>query len=453
MTTKIKTPTTSDYIKDTSRDYSIYVCESRAIPSVADGQKDGPRKALWLMRSRSDKIKTVSLAGEMISSGLYVHGDASASSSISMLAAPFVNNVPLLEGIGAFGTRVAPVEGIGAPRYTYVKRAKAADLLLFKDLDIVPLTDNYDGSVKEPEHFLPLIPLVLLNGVSGIAVGWSTEILPRNLKKLIAATQQALDGKEPKGLEPHFDYLDVTVKNLEPNVWEFTGKVEIVNTSTVKIAELPPNLTLENFRKRLVKMEEEDKIVTFVDDSTKVIDIKITFKRGELKGWTEADVIEFFKLRQRATERIVVVDWNGTSIRQYDSAETLVKEFVEWRLKWYTTRYDKMLADDSYELKYWQGIKACFDGKLPERLSKKANKADVETDVDTLTAKIGLDASQIDKIVSLPTYRWALDFLTVAKENIARLQGNIKEYKAILKSPTRLREIYKTELEELKKLK
>jgi DNA gyrase/topoisomerase IV subunit A len=453
MTTKTKIPTTSDYIKDTSRDYSIYVCEQRAIPNVSDGLKDSQRKALWTIRNKSEKIKTISLAGEMISGGLYLAGDASAGMAISMLAAPFVNNVTLLDGIGAFGTRVAPVEGIGAFRYTYVKKNKSSEMLLYKDLDIVPVKDNYDGSTKQPEHFLPLIPLVLLNGVSGIAVGWSTDIMPRNLKKLVAATQQALDGKEPKGLEPSFDYLDVSVKNLEPNVWEFTGKVEIVNTSLVKITELPPNLTLENFRKRLVKMEEEDKIVTFIDDSTKVIDIRVTFKRGELKGWTESDLIEFFKLRQRATERIVVIDWNGTSIRQYASAETLVKEFVEWRLKWYSTRYEKMLEDDSYELKYWQGIKACFDGKLPERLSKKANKAEVESDVDTLTTKIGLDASQIDKIVSLPTFKWAIDFLAVAKENIARLQGNIKEHKAILKSPVRLREIYKSELDDLKKIK
>jgi DNA gyrase/topoisomerase IV subunit A len=453
MTTKKTSTPTSDYIKDTSREYSIYVCESRAIPSVADGQKDGPRKALWLMRTRSDKIKTVSLAGEMISSGLYVHGDASASDSISALAAPFLNNVPLFEGIGAFGTRVAPKEGIGAPRYTYVKRAKAAEMLLYKDLDIVPLTDNYDGSVKEPEHFLPLIPLVLLNGVQGIAVGWSTNILPRNLKKLVAATQQVLDGKEPKGLEPYYDYLNVSVHNLEPNVWEFTGRAEIINTSQVKITELPPGMTLDSFRKRLVKMEEEDKIVTFIDDSTKVIDIKVTFKRGELKGWTEDDIINYFKLRQRETERIVVVDWNGTSIRQYDSAETLVKEFVEWRLKWYAKRYEKMLDDDNYELKYWQGVKACFDAKLPERLSKKTDKADIESDVSTITTSVGLDASQIDKIVSLPTYRWAKDFLVTVKDNISRLQANVKDYKAILKSPDRIKEIYKQELEELKKLK
>ena len=123
--------TASNYILDTSREYSVYVCENRAIPKVADGLKDGPRKALWLMRNKSEKIKTVSMSGEMISSGLYLHGDASASGAISMLAAPYCNNIPLIEGIGAFGTRVAPVEGIGAPRYTYVKKNKAADMLLY----------------------------------------------------------------------------------------------------------------------------------------------------------------------------------------------------------------------------------------------------------------------------------------------------------------------------------
>lgn len=447
------TPTTSDYIKDSSREYSVYVCENRAIPKVADGMKDGPRKAMWLMKSRADKIKTVSLAGEMISSGLYLHGDKSAADSISMLAAPYVNNVPMLEGIGSFGTRVAPVEGIGAPRYTYVKKNRASDLLLFQDLDVVPLKDNYDGSNKEPQHFLPLIPLVLLNGTEGIAVGWSTSILPRNLKKLITATQQALEGKEPKGLEPSFDYLNVQVKNLEPNVWQFSGRVEIVDTSTCRITELPPGLNLEGMKKRLNKLEEEGKIHTYTDKSTSVINIIVKFKRGEIKNWTEDDAINFFKLREKSTERIVVVDWNGSRIRQYENASQVVKEFVQWRLGWYTTRYQKMQDDDSYELKYWQGIKACFDDKLPERIGKKADKEAIMTEIDSITSSIGLDATQLDRIVSLPTYRWAKDFLATVKENIARLQGNIKEYKAILKSPARIKEIYAAELEELKKLK
>ena len=450
---EVQATPSSDYVKDTSREYSIYVCENRAIPKVADGLKDGPRKALWLMRTKSDKIKTVSMSGEMISSGLYLHGDASASGAISMLAAPYVNNVPLIDGIGSFGTRVAPVEGIGAPRYTYVKKNKASDALLYRDLAVVPLKDNYDGSVKEPCHFLPIIPLVLLNGVSGLAVGWSTEILPRNLKKLIAATQAALDGKEPKGLEPSYDYLDVVVKQLEDNVWEFSGRAEIVDTSTVRIKELPPGINLEAFRKRLNKMEEDDKIQGYTDKSTDVINVLVKFKRGAIAEWTEDMAVDFFKIRQRVTERIVVIDWNGQSIRQFDSAATVVKEFVQWRLNWYSNRYQKMLDDDQYELKYWQGLKACFDDKLPERLIKKANKDAILADVVGITGAIGLDDSQLDKIVGLPTYKWAKDFYTEIKENISRLTANIKEYKATLKSPDTLKGIFQSELDELKKFK
>lgn len=454
MTTKTTTNqiTASQYLDETSREYSIYVCSNRAIPNVTDGLKDSQRKALWTIRNKNEKIKTISLAGEMISSGLYLAGDVSASGAASMLAAPFVNNIPLIDGIGAFGTRVAPVEGIGAPRYTYLKKSKTTESLVYPDIDIVPLIDNYDGSTKQPETFLPIIPMVLLNGVQGIAVGWATNILPRNLKKLVIATQAAIDGKPIKGLEPSYDYLNCGVSFIEGNSWEFTGKVDIVNTTTVRITELPPGLSLDAFRKRLIKMEEEDRIVTFVDNSTKVIDIVVNFRRADIKGWTEQDFIAYFKLRQKETENIVVLDWTGKAIKQYIDTEQLVKDFVEWRLGWYVKRYQKFVADDEYELKYWQGLKACFDDKLPERFAKKKDKADLETDVATVTQKIGLDAYQIDKIVSLPGYRWVADYLSIVKENIVRLQGQIKENKAILKSKDRIKEIYKSELDALKKI-
>lgn len=448
-----KTIPTSDYLLDTSKEYAMYVCENRAIPKAADGLKDSTRKALWLMRTKSEKIKTISLAGEMISSGLYLHGDASAAGAVSMLAAPYVNNITLLEGIGTFGTRTAPVDGIAAPRYTYVKKNMASERIVYPDLAIVPTKENYDGSTREPVHFLPLVPLILLNGVSGIAVGWSTEILPRSLPSLINATRDALLGKTVKEIKPAYDYLDVTVSNLGPNMWTFTGKVELTDTSTVTITELPPGLNLESMKKRLNALEDEGRIQTYTDKSTDRINIIVKFKRGEVKNWTEEDAINFFKIREKATERIVAIDWNNTRIRQFESAEQLVKEFAEWRLGWYKNRYDKLVADDSYELKYWQAIKACFDDKLPERLSKKANKAEVMTDVQNITASIGVDETQIEKIVNLPTYKWAKDFLQDVKENIARLQSNIKDNKSIGASRDKMRDIYLEELDTLKKVK
>ena len=292
--------TTTDFIKDTSRAYSIYVCQSRGIPSVSDGLKDAQRKALFVMKSQSDKIKTISLAGRLISENIYLHGDAAACDTISLMAAPYCNNIPLLSGIGAFGTRVGPTDW-GAPRYTYVKKNTYTESLIYPDYDIIPLKENYDGSVLEPKHFLPLIPLVLLNGVSGIAVGWSTEILPRGLSGLIDATIAAIDGKKKlPDLLPTYEYLQTTVRGIGDNAYEFTGKV-VIDGSTVIVTELPPDLSPEKFKARLNKMEDEEQIQTYVDRSTKDIKIEVRFKRGTINGWTEAKAIEFLKLKSKTT--------------------------------------------------------------------------------------------------------------------------------------------------------
>lgn len=440
----------SEYILDTSREYSIYVCESRAIPKASDGLKDGQRKALWLMRTRGDKIKTVSLAGEMISSGLYLHGDKSASDTISLLAAPYCNNLPLLEGIGNFGTRVSPVEGIGAPRYTYVKRGKATNKLVFQDLDIVPLKDNYDGSTQEPVTFLPIIPIILLNGISGIAVGWSTEILPRNLSDIITATIAAIDNKKVKRLIPNYDYFNLDVIDLDEGVWEFTGKVDILNTSEVRITELPPDTTLDKFKKRLMQYEADDKINDWTDRSTDHINIEVKFKRGALKGWTDQKAIDFFKLKTKKTERIVVVDWDNKAIRQYETAEELVKDFVSWRFGYYVLRYQTFLENTSYELKYWLGVKACFDANLPSQLLKMKDKAAIKASVNKITVGIGLDDNQLEKITSVPTYRWAKDVLQHCKDKIKELKDLEKEYKQLLKNPDGIKVIFKNEVLALK---
>jgi len=216
----------------------------------------------------------------MISSGLYLHGDQSANGTISLLAAPYTNNIPYIEGTGTFGTRVAPVEGIGAPRYTYVGKNIVTEKLIYPDLSIVPLKDNYDGSTKEPGTFLPILPIILLNGISGIAVGWSTVILPRNIRDIINATVAAIDGKKVKRLIPSYDFLNADVEHLGGNSWVFIGKVELIDRSKLKIKELPPDLTLDKFKNRLVQMEEDGKIRDFIDRSTNKIDIEIKFKRG-----------------------------------------------------------------------------------------------------------------------------------------------------------------------------
>ena len=450
-----KALTPSNFILRDSREYAIYVCSTRAIPFVPDGLKNGQRIALWLLRNRAEKLKTFALSGQMGFERLYVHGEVSANNAINLLAAPYKNNVPLIEGLGQFGSRTAPVDGIGAPRYTDVRRSKAAEAFLYRDLDLVPLEDNYDGSNKQPVHLLPIIPTVLLNGVSGVAVGWSTEILPRSLKSLIAATQEALAGKDVKQLVPHFERYDLGVKSTGTNQWEFTGKVTILDTSTVQITELPPGEKIENFRSKLIKMEEADTIAGFTDRSTDCIDITVKFKRGAIKAWTVDQAVKFFKLHEKVTERIVVIDWNRDGIKTYKTAEELVVDFVAWRLNWYTKRFEKKVKDTSYELTYWLALEALFKAGFTKRLGTFADRSAVEADVTGVVtkAKIKLDDAQLDRVVNLPTYRWTKEFEAKIGEKIAELKANIFEYEAILASPSKLKDVYNGELEELKKLK
>jgi DNA gyrase/topoisomerase IV subunit A len=440
----------SDFIKATSRDYSIYVCQSRGIPSVCDGLKDAQRKALFIIKSKGEKIKTVSLAGEMISSNIYLHGDASAAETLSLMAALYCNNIPFLHGIGAFGTKVGPTDW-GAPRYTYLKKYNMTEALIYPDYDIIPLKENYDGSVLEPKNFLPLIPLVLLNGISGIAVGWSTDILPRTLEDLIDATVKAIDGKKIETITPRYDYLDCGVRNLGGNAWEFTGKVRF-DGNTIWVEELPPDLSLEKFKARLNQMEDEEKIQTYIDRSTKEIKIEIKFKRGVITDWTTDKAIDYLKLRSKTTERIVVLDWDGNNIKQYETAEQLIKEFVEWRLGWYSVRYKKMVDDLTYDLNFNLALKACFDKGLPAFLPKAQDKAGVVDKIIDFTKGIKIDDDQTQRIAGLPSYRWAKDSYDDIVKKIQELTDTIAEYQAILADPKKQRDIYKKEVQSLKKL-
>lgn len=446
---------TTDFLLKGSKEYSLYVTMQRAIPHVGDGLKPSQRIALWLLRNKSEKIKTVGLGGMMASERLYVHGDASANDAIGKLAAPFKNNVPLIEGLGSFGSRVKPVDGIGAPRYTEVRRTKAALAFLYNDLPIVPMKENYDGSNMQPVHFLPLIPIVLLNGVSGVAVGYSTSILPRAFQDIVKACIDALKGRKIKEMVPHFERYDVGVRNIGPSKWELTGKAQIKDTSTIVVTELPPNMDLEDFKEHLISMEDSNEISNFNDNSSDAISVEVQMKRGSIKGWTPDKAVDFLKIREKVTERIIVVDWNSDRIATYGDPAQLVKDFVKWRLAYYEQRYERYLGDAQYELQYWRLLAALFKGGFTAKLGKFKDRASMEAEVTKIakSAKIAVDDSQIDRAVSIATYRWTKTFEAEVDQRIKELEAQVKDYTEILASPDRRKDIYISELEELKNLK
>lgn len=444
----------STYLNDSSREYSMYVAENRGIPSVWDGLKDGQRKALYVLQKRAGEIKTISLAGEMISRNIYVHGDAAAADSIGKLAAPYQNNLPLIKGIGNFGTKTSPGE-IAAARYTYVKKNNVTDNIVYPDSNIAPMMDNYDGSAQSPQHYLPLIPTVLLNGISGMAPGFSTDILPRSAADLIQATLDVLDLKMPTTLAPSYEYTGGDVVSTGPNKWAFYGELDIIDNQTVLITELCPGTTHEKFILSLDKMEDDKTIRDYHDQTKDQIDITVRFPRGFIDGWNERDVLNFLGLIKNTTERIVVVDWDCKTIKPYDTAEEVVIHFVQKRFDYYIKRYQKLQDDSEFELNFWKLLKACYDGDLPGQLKDFKNKAALVEAIAAIAVAMKSVATteQVDRIASLPSYRWAKDEYKKIKDKIKEIKGENTHYKDMLADTNKIWAVYRNEVAALQTIK
>ena len=229
----------SEYVNEQRREYSLYVLQMRAIPSIADGLKAAGRRVLWTAKD-GKKYKSATLAGATMP----IHPHASPEGAINTLAAPYGNNIPLLHGDGAFGTLLNPT-AYGAARYTSVKVSEFTKDVVFKDIELVPMQDNYDGTLEEPVHFLPLVPISLLNPSEGIAVGFASNILPRALEDIIDDQIKHLQNQRIKEQWPGFYPTSSVVEHVEGNKWEFFGESEQVNATTLRITQLADGASLD----------------------------------------------------------------------------------------------------------------------------------------------------------------------------------------------------------------
>lgn len=152
----------------------------RNIPSVIDGLKPGQRKVLFacLRRNLVQEMKVAQLAGYVSETTAYHHGEASLYSTIINMASDYVgsNNVPLLLPIGQFGTRLEGGKDAASPRYIFTKLNPITRLIYMKEDEPLLQYCSDDGVPIEPVYFVPIIPMVLVNGVEGVGTGWSTKV-------------------------------------------------------------------------------------------------------------------------------------------------------------------------------------------------------------------------------------------------------------------------------------
>jgi topoisomerase-4 subunit A len=174
-------------------EYAISVVKGRALPDVCDGQKPVQRRILYAMRqmglSHGNKhVKSARVVGDVLGK-YHPHGDSSAYEAMVRLAQDFSLRYPLVDGQGNFGSRDG--DNAAAMRYTETRLTPLADLLLSElDMGTVDFVPNYDGAFQEPAMLPARLPMVLLNGASGIAVGMATEIPSHNLREVASAAVQ-----------------------------------------------------------------------------------------------------------------------------------------------------------------------------------------------------------------------------------------------------------------------
>ncbi len=178
--------------------YAMSVVKGRALPSVEDGQKPVQRRILFTMRemgNRSDTPhkKSARIVGDVIGK-YHPHGDVAVYEAAVRMAQDFTLRYPLIDGQGNFGSRDG--DSPAAYRYTEVRLTPFAEHVLLSELDrgTVEFADNYDGTQQEPKLLPARLPVMLLNGASGIAVGMATEIAPHNLKEVAEACALTLEG-------------------------------------------------------------------------------------------------------------------------------------------------------------------------------------------------------------------------------------------------------------------
>jgi topoisomerase-4 subunit A len=191
--------TLAQYAERAYLDYAVSVVKGRALPDVCDGQKPVQRRILYAMSEMglgptAKPVKSARVVGDVLGK-FHPHGDVAAYDALVRMAQSFTLRYPLIDGQGNFGSRDG--DGAAAMRYTEARLTPYAKLLLDElDQGTVDFTANYDGSTEEPVLLPARLPMVLLNGASGIAVGMATEIPPHNLREVAAAAVALL--KNPR---------------------------------------------------------------------------------------------------------------------------------------------------------------------------------------------------------------------------------------------------------------
>ena len=338
--------------------FSKYDCE-RSIPNMVDGLKTSQRKVLFsaFKRRMTSEIKVAQFSGYVSEHSAYHHGEASLNGAIIKMAQDFVgsNNIHLLQPNGQFGTRLQGGDDAASERYIFTQLNPLARLL-FPEIDDSVLSHiNDDGVIVEPEYYVPILPFCLVNGVSGIGTGFSSDIPSYNPMVLVEYLKAKLANLQTEHIEfiPYYEGFKGTVTKVAENKFMVRGKYEKMGEDKIRITELPIGTWTMPYLKYLEDLldgtvdKDGKKVVPILKDVTNlstelVVDILVQFPKGKL---STIDVESVLKLTTTVSTTNMHLFDADCKLHKYLSIQEIIDDFFVTRLKTFQLRKEAQLKD------------------------------------------------------------------------------------------------------------
>lgn len=450
--------------------FSKYDCD-RSIPNLLDGLKTSQRKILYtaFKRNLTTEIKVAQFSGSVSEISCYHHGENSLNGAIVGMAQDFVgsNNINLLEPKGQFGTRLQGGSDSASERYIHTNLNKLTrNIFTDKDDGILEYIDD-DGTLVEPRYYVPIIPMILVNGSKGIGTGFSTDIMCYNPLTIIDYLENSLnDNIEKPDITPYYKNFKGSIIKLTESKWLFKGCYERTGKKEIRVTELPIGLWTDDYKKYIEELIDGNKTTTkgkkktvivkdYNDMSTDiVVDVTIIFssenKLDELiNKKIDDNSNELEKLLRlyttKTTTNMHLFDENE-KLKKFKTPMEIIDHYIDIRLNTYVKRKKYLIKLLEHETKILinkvKFIKELLNNTLDLRNKKKIDICEMlkNKDYDIID-----DDSEFKYLIRLP-----MD--SVSEENIEILEKNkdikVKELNKLIK--TKEKDIWLSELTILK---
>lgn len=475
----IKKININDEMQQSYLDYAMSVIVSRALPDARDGLKPVQRRILYAMydmglRADNAHKKSARIVGEVLGK-YHPHGDMAVYEAMARMAQDFSERYLLVDGQGNFGS----IDGDppAAMRYTEARLTDASiDILKQLDMDTVDFVDNFDGTLTEPQVLPSAIPNLLINGASGIAVGMATNIPPHNLGEIVDAMTLMLENWDKvddisvedlmrfvKGPDFPTGALIIQDDRSDPLSQVYgsgNGKVTIRarvrleemsrGRNRIIVTELPYMTNKSSLIEKIAELTRDgviDGIVDLRDESDRQ-GMRIVIEVGK-NADPERIIGDLYKRTPMqntfSLNLLALVDGSPHKL----SLKQALKVYGEHRITVTRRRSEFELRKNEERLHILEALRIALMN-LDEVITIIRHSQTSDIAKEKLMKRFKLDEIQVTAILDMPLRRLASLERRKIEEEFQQVSNQIKELKALLKSPKKLRQVVIDDLKEVK---